>query len=774
MGPYLARGSDGLLALWAEPEEQEMGWFARAFDETGKPRDDVRRVASTSALPELLRLSPFHEGFLALWSAGAGEDPAFFSLGLGADGRLTAPPQTLPPPDAPPLWIELVPTPEGGLLVWAEPSRRLARVFALELDGAGAPASNPVALPGPVRAWQVAAAGQGAVALLATEQGRLSLVTLSRHAEVVRTREVPGAVGVGPDVDLVEVGDRLLYAFTSRPHLDEQLFVGLAELDGDPVGTPRTPVPPLGDQRLVDLVAGSGRAFLAWQDEVQRPGRIQVGELSPRGELSGEPVALPWNGAVPAPEFSADETLHALVWACISSLDCEEPVVPAQVDFDAALTPHAVNPWLGEGGVPDLAWNLRCADGSCFGLGAVFGDPSRVYLLGHEREAGEWLTPAWKLDQRTPRAREHVALLEPLVLSDFEVSSRPGGSLVAWLSYFDPSLPYVTPKQPAPDGRKAPVRAQLWTQWLPSDFGEGSSGATLPEPSVVSYRAHSPGGVALSAGAKANLLAWTALDDGVPQVFTTLVDDGGKKLAQQMLTRKKGNVDSVATLATEQGFVVGWIDDRSGTARPYLALLGDRLARKRPDQTVGEGAVATGFALTAVEQEVWHVRSELGADGASDLVLARLSGRNLALLSESPLASDGSRYHSPSFVPGAREPLLIAVRTGDGVSALAVFPLGPDAPSTPWTIEPRHDVVAFSAACEQDRCRLVATTESDQAQFVEAFTFGSSGVSSHAQVASLVATSSLEVAPVLRQNEAWLYDLSTLGKPRISRLRLDW
>ena len=52
-------------------------------------------------------------------------------------------------------------------------------------------------------------------------------------------------------------------------------------------------------------------------------------------------------------------------------------------------------------------------------------------------------------------------------------------------------------------------------------------------------RAESVGGVALAHGDPARdelLVAWAGLDNGVPQVFLTLVGKGGTKLAQRMLT----------------------------------------------------------------------------------------------------------------------------------------------------------------------------------------------------------------------------------------------
>jgi hypothetical protein len=255
------------------------------------------------------------------------------------------------------------------------------------------------------------------------------------------------------------------------------------------------------------------------------------------------------------------------------------------------------------------------------------------------------------------------------------------------------------------------------------------------------------------------------------------MDERGKKLAQQMLTRQKGNVESVAAAPVAGGWVVGWMDDRSGNARPYLALLGDRLQRKLPDQRIGTdgGPPSTGFAVAQVGDEVWHVRTQASADAPGALTLARLAAKTLKPVSEQVLAPAGVSYRTPSLVQGASRPTILAIREGGDGSKLVLFSPEPgNAQLSPLVLGFSHDVVSYSAACEASRCRVIANTESDQAQFVEALTFSEAAAISSAEVARLVATSSLEIAPVLRRNDAWLYDLSTRGQPRISRLKLDW
>jgi len=115
-------------------------------------------------------------------------------------------------------------------------------------------------------------------------------------------------------------------------------------------------------------------------------------------------------------------------------------------------------------------------------------------------------------------------------LSDVVAASMANGSLVIWLTYFDLNAPVQRLTAPAPDGRFEPLRAQLASRRVPERLEEA------PASQTISLRARSPGGVALAPDPAVGdaFVAWAALDDGKPQVFTTLVDRDGKKIRQRM------------------------------------------------------------------------------------------------------------------------------------------------------------------------------------------------------------------------------------------------
>jgi hypothetical protein len=776
LGPYLAVHEEGALAVWAYGDD-ELGWLSRSLDHRGVGRGPVRRVAESTSTPELVRLVPYGKGYLAAWSGTSTDGPTLATLHLLADGRLAGPPQALPPPEAAPLWLEVIPTPDGGLLVWAENAAHGAALFARAVDAGGAGVSDTVSIPGTARAWQAVEGHNGAVLATVGMDRKLRLVQLSSTSEVVATHEVPSLDRVNAEIDVARVADRLMYAFTAKTSLESRVFVGVAELDGAPLAPPRPAVRAFGEQKLVRLVGGEQKAFLVWQDYAQDPGWLKVTPLNADGASAAAPLQIPFDGTLPEPEFQTiGDQFRTLAWACVESIDCTTPKVPVQLDFAEDLTPKRVNPWMIEGRVPDMAWNLACRGERCLGLAALFGDTTEVHAVGAKTTPGQWSLPAFLESPQLPRARDLHAALQTLPLSGFDAQALEGGSLVSWLSYFDPAEPYVVPKTPAPDGRLAPVRAQLWTQWVPGEDA-GTVDGGLPAANVISYRAHSPGGVALSGGSKGHLLVWSAIDGKHPQVFTTLIDDRGKKVAQQMLTRQQGNVQQVMAVPSDDGWFVGWIDDRSGQLKPAVTRLGARLERKVPDRVLGgEKANATGAALAHVQSELWLATANALEGGVGNIELTRLDGRNLQVIESQSLGDGDTNDHSPIFLTGTSETLLAFVRQAKDRSRVHVQRLGGGgvAPSGAFVLETHHDAIAFSGQCARERCRVLVTTESDQTQFLEAVSFTSSEVGGVNIVATIAATSALEIPPLLRGNEGWFYDLNLRGEPRLFRANLEF
>jgi hypothetical protein len=226
----------------------------------------------------------------------------------------------------------------------------------------------------------------------------------------------------------------------------------------------------------------------------------------------------------------------------------------------------------------------------------------------------EWVIPVKTADARPPRLADLEAVFETAPLADAAAVPSRGGTLVSTLTDFDDQLPYEIPDEPAPDGRKKPVRAILSTHWLPPTREWLNSDSAAPEPVVISYRARSVSGLALASKGERNLLAWSAIDGDEPQVFTTLVDAQGKKLTQHMQTRSPGEVRHVVVASARRGWLLGWIDERSGQPRAYATRLEDNANRRTGEVPIAPSATCTGFDAGVLGDEMWLLVAESEAD----------------------------------------------------------------------------------------------------------------------------------------------------------------
>jgi hypothetical protein len=171
----------------------------------------------------------------------------------------------------------------------------------------------------------------------------------------------------------------------------------------------------------------------------------------------------------------------------------------------------------------------------------------------------------------------------------------------------------------------APVRALLRVSSV------GSDDVRALEPETVSYRAHSPGGVALasSAGSDRALLAWAALDGAEPQVFVTLLDKSGKRVSQRMLSHGKGAVEQVSAAALPKGgYAVAWLNQQAGMRHSFVATLRANLAPAAPEQALDTGPnLIDELRLFGDGDNLWLVRSEQTEDAQQRLLLSALDAR---------------------------------------------------------------------------------------------------------------------------------------------------
>jgi hypothetical protein len=307
-----------------------------------------------------------------------------------------------------------------------------------------------------------------------------------------------------------------------------------------------------------------------------------------------------------------------------------------------------------QGELVPLAWGLGCRAIGCVSLAALSSTPAPVFAVRLEPRSKHWQPAAEGVKRPPPpRALSIEAIAAPDPLSEVTAARVGSSTLVGYVTYFDPTTPWVRLKKPAPDGRYDPLRALLEVRSLPDD-----AGASRP-PNVVSLRARSIAGVALAAGAPEHreaLLVWGAVDNAQPQVFATLLGEDGKKLRQRMLTRAPGEKSEVAAVFVGDGYLVAWVDERHGDPEVYVTKVDRALRQVGQERRITQApGSATGLSLLARGKEallVWADAREGEQPGFADIWLTRLRASDAAPAGEEQrLLRTRPHSHSPVLSP---------------------------------------------------------------------------------------------------------------------------
>ncbi len=705
-GPVVTSRNENSLAVWAETNSagvwqfrsaaiQSLGAKVSAPIELGQAPEDLELI--------FLRYLKGSGAILAYTHADNNGGHRFSAMLLDEKGRAQSEPVLLGVSSEALLWIEVVPTASGPLVIWASSrgDRADVRAAALSPKGAVRVAARDVASD--LRAWQVTPTAQGAA--LATVRavsnkvsGPVSLTFLDDSGVAIGSSlAVTQSETAELDLDVATVGSNCIVAWTDRLKGDARLYAAAVNTSGKIVTAAHPVTPPLGDQSLVKLVAprGAGRAYLVWEDVLAPVSvrRLQVAPIDENAQL-GEgrsSIAYP-ESADRTPEMVATKQGLAFITRVPTSalqqlvaprqfdatFDGQEaPFVPVFVSLSEKMEVTGLAPLLLDSrpSVPSLVWGLHCYDSGCFMLGALSGDPTAaVPVLGLQlaydvRASSSFLDSAnsnvkksltgfdasdsnlraWLVQApetaKKPRLSAVRVIAESEPLADLAVAFAGDIPLVSTLTYFDPEAPLVALKAPAEDGRREPLQARIDVR--------GPLGETTSSRSFVSLRARSAGGLswAVSADGKDKLLAWSAIDQQAPQIFVTEFDDTGKKRIQRMITHGKGNLVDVAAAAAPLGFFVGWIDDRASIAQAYVARLNRGLERQGPEQPVSNvSSGKTGLDLLTTANEVWAAWSDTreSTQSRADIFLRRFAvadGRPLG--AEQRLFETPGHSHSP-------------------------------------------------------------------------------------------------------------------------------
>ncbi len=612
-GPYFAPGQTGGILVWAvtrAPGNTELLALQinSALEKTGAPRV----VAKLEGSLERLALKSVRwgeteprRGFAVLASSQVSSEAGAARhriqlLALDSSGIKLNELTTLAESVGATYWLDALDVAHGPLLTWATARGKTADVVVLKLNALGVPVGNVESVARDAKAWQMVPFGEGAA--LAVVQGQLG-VKAQGSVEVLRLSNAGAKLGAATvvaksptanlDLDLTALANNLALGWSDTQSGEARILWSLVSPAGKVLREPSA-LSPVGEQTLQKLVpsASGDRAFAIWE---QKPARgkhsrdVHVASVFDDGTV-GEATARIETVDSASWELEATSNPKGLTLlvpgrVCRSQDSCQAQSAPSMVQLAPDLSVLGSHPlFLGGAGqersVP-LAWNLSCVRSRCLVLAAKQLEPAPIYSLAWEQGSTAYLPIATRwVPEAQPRVVENRVLEELSVpLADLSLASNSRGKLLSWVTQFDPNIPYENPKVPAPDGKLLPVRAELSALALvdlkPSAGAPLSTSQAAPaEPLVVSYRAHSAGGVALAAGPKGeSLLVWTALDAGKPQVFVTLLDARGQRTKQRMLTRLGREVSDVVAIHVAGGWVVGWVDERDNDRELYVTKL---------------------------------------------------------------------------------------------------------------------------------------------------------------------------------------------------------
>ena len=251
-GPVVTSRNDAALAVWAESTVS--GWHFRS-EEIRPYTAKVSPAVDLGQAPEdleLLYLRYLRDtgAILAYTHADDNGGHRFSAMLLDEHGRARSEPVLLGVSSEALLWIDIVSTNNGPLVMWASSrgDRADVRAAALGRDGTVRSAAHDVASD--LRAWQVAPSPRGAVlatvrAVSTKSNGPISLLFLDDTGKVIeKAVSVTQSESAELDLDVSTVGNNCVVAWTDRLNGDARLYAAAVSPSGQSFPLPtRLPHP---------------------------------------------------------------------------------------------------------------------------------------------------------------------------------------------------------------------------------------------------------------------------------------------------------------------------------------------------------------------------------------------------------------------------------------------------------------------------------------------------------------------------------------------------
>jgi hypothetical protein len=694
----------------------------------------LRDVAPAPAERAPLSLVAFGEGFLLAWSRPTQGGDEVWAQELTVEGEAVGQALRIGKPHPEIRWVDAVVDRAKATLVWEVRRGDSDEIHAVAWSPT-APAT-PQVIAEDVLGWHAVAGPDGTAIVWVKgtgDKGRAMMVTLGKDGRAGKATALTPKATAFPDVQLTRVGSQLLAAWTDERTLDPHVWLARLDGRGALVGETAPAVKPVGRQSLVALTSTEDhtRGLLAWEEgPTAATGRqVEMAMLGADGRLGTERAALELHGEAAAPHIVPDgKGFAALTLAPLSRADepaADQPAVgPVFVRFDGRLAVRSAEPirvdglaeqGVGQAGVPAAVRGLSCAGGLCSLLASGGGSPALLALVNLPIRRGMWRAPVAPVVTNEPPTAEMLSAVAEIdaPLADLAaVRLHDGRTLVAWITHFAGQAGQAGP---------APPGATLAYRFVAAD-------GTLSEPTVLSKRAVSIGGVdlvAMAAGDKGvAVLGWVGPSNKASQVYLTKIDSKGGKVRQKVLTRanrrQKGELPNevydVDLVARKDGGVIAtWTDTRHGNPEVFVARVNGSLERRDRVRRITDNATASVEPTLALVDDQLMLLWADGSGAESDLFLRTLHPDKLVPKGPAVRLHDANgRCRAPRWAGESADRLAVhwieesAEDESSKLRLVALDPRGRTITAVRDVTLPRvAQITSATVGCTPDRCRGV-------------------------------------------------------------------
>jgi hypothetical protein len=722
LGPFFARrgsgpAAAGLVAWVTVAEGSARRVLVVPVGPNGSPRGGETVAAHVSVDTTTLVVRPMggpSPGFLVAWTSLTDRGKSLWSVAVSDDGVPRSKPIELTRTNDDIVWIDVVPTDQGALCLWAEETRGSdANLVAAPIDASGKVRGVPtrvargivgwhaLELPGGVGISTVEAAPTDPKAKPADNPllrdarpgGTLSFHRLDADGHVAAPPvTLTSKPLVSGDVEVARDGSRLIFAWTDRSTADPA--VTIAALDALAVRTdgkaadaknaieaPRKIAEARGGASLLALASGPAGVAVMFEAPARRKGetrRVHVARVG-KGLVLERPFSLEVVGRG-QPELTATSTGFAVL---ATSADCERDS-PACANADAIATLFRTDektvvvqrePLTFLTDPATLGWGMTCDGDTCFTLAASPGPPgtpSRIRSVAIRPRTNAKVAPT-KPAAEQPVDGPHIVDITAIASGETVVD-------IATARFGDTNLVAMLSAKATENGRRgASDEARTAPVTLSTRIVDENGAAQAP--AIISSKALHVGGVAIAGAEKpedGGAIAWVARENGDPEVHVTRIDKRGRRTNDVQLTTTKGDATDVTITWAGGGWIVAWVDGRDGNGEVYATKVSTDLTRiareERITKAPGDASDLVALANGDTVWLAWADSRESPKDGIADVFVSAVKMRDAKRI-----------FDEQRLLPTAahsRTPHLASAPDGMYVAWIEEAPMGSETPGS--------------------------------------------------------------------------------------------